>query len=758
MTGGSRVLVNGALDIRFATKVAIVAVVIAMFSALIIVPSEARGLAIVMLLLAVAYTTPPIALNFRALGELDAAIITSILVPHFMAVAQGAAAPLPPFMPSLALLVIPPFLSKVALFLLLNMADRRPDWAGGKTTLAVVLGDRRAAILHAALLTATYATAFLIVAWRILTTSTSKWYQVLAFIFLAPSGYLATHLALAPLREMPYRLDRFLGPALFHSTLLVWSILAHSLVVSFTFNNLARPYTPLIVIFAALSARNYLRPFTRFKVRKHDNSEADADVESQQLSVPSSTNSNETTSSVLHKTPTDTPDFAPIGFNSDRLADVNRADTVPPVHDIIVVGAGVAGLVSALTLDALGFQVLVLERRSQYEAGTGADVALWPGAIRVLRKLGVRASFFEHDCFPLRTVHLCNMIFSDGERPVAEVLNTVNMETVTEGTGEQFVLVSRRALMDALCAAVPAGLVVYDASVTKVDDSSGVGDGEPVTVTYAAEGVAYVTTSRVVVGADGARSLVRCSFTHSGYDDNNGVRFCNEVCYRGIVHAEDGSLPRPVDLALPDSADQGTMRINYGAGLRSSFGHMSGDGQTVYWWVKQVVSEMPAHNGKLDVCPWPSPLRELHDITPRDAFYMHPIEDSAELPRWSGRRCVLVGDAAHLVTPNMGQGACLATEDAFVLAILLRKFWKWPDGHIEAFYTYENTRKPYARAVAAEARKQLFLGQLSSPLTVWLRESLLRLLPSSVLQKTLRRHNFPVQEYIDEFDTLRSQI
>jgi 2-polyprenyl-6-methoxyphenol hydroxylase-like FAD-dependent oxidoreductase len=43
-------------------------------------------------------------------------------------------------------------------------------------------------------------------------------------------------------------------------------------------------------------------------------------------------------------------------------------------------------------------------------------------------------------------------------------------------------------------------------------------------------------------------------------------------------------------------------------------------------------------------------------------------------------------DACHAVTPNNGQGACMAIEDAFVLAVLLRQYWHQPDGHVEAFY------------------------------------------------------------------------
>lgn len=64
--------------------------------------------------------------------------------------------------------------------------------------------------------------------------------------------------------------------------------------------------------------------------------------------------------------------------------------------------------------------------------------------------------------------------------------------------------------------------------------------------------------------------------------------------------------------------------------------------------------------------------------------------DLADTPRrWSCGNITLLGDACHPATPNNGQGACMAIEDALVLATLLAEFWDKPDGHVEAFYLYE---------------------------------------------------------------------
>lgn len=59
------------------------------------------------------------------------------------------------------------------------------------------------------------------------------------------------------------------------------------------------------------------------------------------------------------------------------------------------------------------------------------------------------------------------------------------------------------------------------------------------------------------------------------------------------------------------------------------------------------------------------------------------------ITRWSCGNITLLGDACHPTTPNNGQGACMAIEDAFVLATLLGEYWEETDGHVEAFYLYE---------------------------------------------------------------------
>ncbi len=259
---------------------------------------------------------------------------------------------------------------------------------------------------------------------------------------------------------------------------------------------------------------------------------------------------------------------------------------------------------------------------------------------------------------------MCNMDFPDSEegKVSATVLKTIDMQAVTEETEESFVLVPRQELMDALRKLVDDHLVVYGATVVKVEESE---DTESVTLTYdrhiedGAPAKRMCISARVALGCDGSRSVLR-EHVAPGLGEN-AVRFCGEVCYRGVLRFQDeeegeNALKKRVRNLFPDAPESHTMRINYGAGLRSSFGYMSADGGVAYWWVKQTMSEMPDSRGKMSKCPWPEPLRTLHDATDENAFYMHAIEDSPSLGRWSSNRVALVGGCCACGDAKYGTG------------------------------------------------------------------------------------------------------
>ena len=95
----------------------------------------------------------------------------------------------------------------------------------------------------------------------------------------------------------------------------------------------------------------------------------------------------------------------------------------------------------------------------------------------------------------------------------------------------------------------------------------------------------------------------------------------------------------------------------------------------------------------------------------------------------------LLGDAAHPMTPNLGQGACQAIEDAVVLAGCLAR---GPDVGA-ALQAYAARRIPRTREVVAQSRRIGRIGQLEHPLAVRLRDALIARVPGRVQLRHVER-------------------
>jgi 2-polyprenyl-6-methoxyphenol hydroxylase-like FAD-dependent oxidoreductase len=95
------------------------------------------------------------------------------------------------------------------------------------------------------------------------------------------------------------------------------------------------------------------------------------------------------------------------------------------------------------------------------------------------------------------------------------------------------------------------------------------------------------------------------------------------------------------------------------------------------------------------------------------------ISDILSLPKWHAGRVLLIGDAAHAVSPNAGQGASMALEDAMYLAQLLRDS---DADYARVFTQFETDRKPRVEKIVAEGRRRGVDKQIVSPFQSIIRE------------------------------------
>ncbi len=123
-------------------------------------------------------------------------------------------------------------------------------------------------------------------------------------------------------------------------------------------------------------------------------------------------------------------------------------------------------------------------------------------------------------------------------------------------------------------------------------------------------------------------------------------------------------------------------------------------------------------------------VNKIITSTPTAQINTAVIEDLSPIHQWHQDRACLLGDAAHAATPKMGQGACQAIEDAYVLADCLSKY-NFPS----AFEEYQKHRIKKANQVVRESWRIGKMAHISNPAQVTLRNVMIRLLPPSVNTK-----------------------
>jgi 2-polyprenyl-6-methoxyphenol hydroxylase-like FAD-dependent oxidoreductase len=175
-------------------------------------------------------------------------------------------------------------------------------------------------------------------------------------------------------------------------------------------------------------------------------------------------------------------------------------------------------------------------------------------------------------------------------------------------------------------------------------------------------------------------------------------------------------------------------------GCGQEFGIVPLSSERIYWFATRNVPEgeedLPSGR-KQELLKlfqgWYPAIPALIQASPQDAIVRNDIYDRPPLMAWSKGRVTLLGDAAHPMTPNLGQGACQAIEDAVVLAASLRA-----SGSIQqALQTYQTTRLPRATLMMTRSHQLGALVQRSGRLNCWARNTLMRILPAPLRLKQL---------------------
>ena len=350
--------------------------------------------------------------------------------------------------------------------------------------------------------------------------------------------------------------------------------------------------------------------------------------------------------------------------------------------EIVIIGAGIGVLAIAAACERTGMPCRVVERAPALHE-VGAGLGLWASAIRALRTLGVDTEIWPA-ASELVKAEVCSWR--------GKVLARNDFGQYAREFGAPSRVVHRAELHAAIAARVDPSRIQLGATVRSLRAHA---TGVEVELT-----TGEVLQARLLVGADGLHSVVRAHLFGARAPD-----YAGETCYRGVA-----------DIAPPQLQ---TIREVQGPAQRGAVCVLGRE--RVYWW-----AAMPAPEGEVDdpmrrrdfllerFAGWPFGIVEAIAATRPDAVLRNDLYDRPPLPFWSRGRITLLGDAAHPTTPNLGQGACMAIEDAVVLARSLRQH----DGHATAFAAYEAERRARTSKIVGLSRRfgELAVSEVSRQL------------------------------------------
>ncbi len=365
----------------------------------------------------------------------------------------------------------------------------------------------------------------------------------------------------------------------------------------------------------------------------------------------------------------------------------------------IIIGGGIGGVTAAIALKRAGLDVIVFERAEELQE-VGSGLPLWTNALRALHKIGLSD---ELEKLGVQVTSLSVSTWS------GDTMADARNDKYLKRLGTITIVVHRAELLALLLKTLGEDRVQLGTTcVGFTQDASGVcarfADGQEV-------------QGDVLIGADGIHSVIRTQL--SGLIKPGNVGY---TCWRGLAHITRTGLE------------------TWAWGKGCQFGIIPMSQARVYWFVQKYAPEGEKDkpggrkNEVLELFhDWHDPIPAVIEATVETDILRNDIYELKHLRQWSHGRVTLLGDAAHAMTPNLGQGACQAIEDAVELGECLKD----KTDIIAALKLYEKRRVTRANRIALVAHLIGQVVQWENPILSGARNTIFRSMPLSMIIKRL---------------------
>ncbi|MFT3949122.1 MAG: FAD-dependent monooxygenase [Agriterribacter sp.] len=366
-------------------------------------------------------------------------------------------------------------------------------------------------------------------------------------------------------------------------------------------------------------------------------------------------------------------------------------------YDITIIGAGIGGLTTAMLLQQKGFETIVYESADTIQP-VGAGIIMANNAMQVYKKAGIQHKIERAGN------KISIMEITDERLKPLSVMKLSGYESIY---GAYNVAIHRAALQRILAEETGFENIILSKRLLRIEQN------ENYQLSFEDGTVAHTD---VVIGADGIKSVVRKQLFNTGE-----IRDARQVCWRGIG-----------EINLSEKYHHEANEL-WGKGKR--FGFVKISNNKVYWYAVASKWLVKENNQSLTELMNEFHPEVLHMInaTPRENIFISDITDLKPISTWARGKACLLGDAAHATTPNMGQGACQAIEDAYTIAQLLGAGKDIED----AFASYEKLRIKKAHDIVKRSWSAGKIAHIENGALIWLRNIVMKSLPASANNKLL---------------------